>query len=83
MRTVETIKRDLVNDHLAEGVEYLEVFPEGTMAELAVMRSIPVGLRTYSKKPFLRGQSPLLVCKAYWQAQCADRFPTPGTGGML
>lgn len=78
MRTGDIVKKDLVNTHLAEGVEYIEVFPEGTVPELSVLRSIPVELRTYSQKTAMRGQSPLLVCRKYWEAHCAGRFAAKG-----
>ena len=66
MYTGNIITRCKDNPHLTQGVDYIEVFPAGTIADLRIIRSIPRALRTYSAIPKLAGQSAILVDTATW-----------------
>jgi hypothetical protein len=72
MRIGKVVKPDGVNYHLDS--EFIEVFPEGNVADLCITTAIPAEHKRASYYETKNGQSPLLVRKRYWDEHYAAKF---------
>jgi hypothetical protein len=70
MLTGQIITKDKVNDHLSD--TYIEVFPQGKIADVDFMASIPKEHRTYSKHCRSNSPTPILVRLSYWETVRPD-----------
>lgn len=61
------------NDHLGDD-QWVELFPDGSVRDLMVTTRIPPRHLSYSKHHFLKGQSPLLVRKAFYDSNLAEKI---------
>lgn len=72
MRTGAIQRKDVHNTHLKPGIDYVEVFPRGCVAEIHIMASIPSDRKTFSAHVAYQGQSPILVEVDAWEQACKE-----------
>lgn len=69
MRVGKIIKRSSYEDHL-DNAKWVQIYPDGTLADIRLIQSIPPEDRTYqqSEPKHPNDQSPILVRRSAWKA---------------